>query len=126
MDEIKLKGSLNSIEITNTERYWVRAIQRKHFPKETLDQRYSTCVPPSLFKWPSHGPLFPSQVAAVGEWSRNRIVAGLVTSLSPVPLKTYRVGERCTFNPSRAQTSSRWCGAVVRRGGASSGVVHVT
>ncbi|GFW18468.1 uncharacterized protein TNCV_1184951 [Trichonephila clavipes] len=27
---------------------------------------------------------------------------------------------------SRAQTSSRWCGVVVRRGGASSGVVHVT
>ncbi|GFX17928.1 hypothetical protein TNCV_2293761 [Trichonephila clavipes] len=25
-----------------------------------------------------------------------------------------------------AETSSRWCGVVVRRGGASSGVVHVT
>ncbi|GFX80823.1 transposable element Tcb2 transposase [Trichonephila clavipes] len=34
---------------------------------------------------------------------------------SPVPLKTRRVGERCTLNPSRAQTSSRGCGVVVRR-----------
>ncbi|GFV24694.1 uncharacterized protein TNCV_881641 [Trichonephila clavipes] len=42
------------------------------------------------------------------------------------PLKTGRVGKRCTINLSRAETSSRWCGVVVRRGGASSGVVHVT
>ncbi|GFW44050.1 hypothetical protein TNCV_998151 [Trichonephila clavipes] len=37
-----------------------------------------------------------------------------------------RVGQRCTLNRSRAETSSRWYGMVVRRGGASSGVVHVT
>ncbi|GFW31521.1 uncharacterized protein TNCV_4419571 [Trichonephila clavipes] len=49
-----------------------------------------------------------------------------VMSSSPVPLKTRRVGQRCTLNLSRAETSSRWCGVVVRRGGASSGVVHVT
>ncbi|GFW77130.1 uncharacterized protein TNCV_2725601 [Trichonephila clavipes] len=49
-----------------------------------------------------------------------------VMSSIPVPLKTRRVGQRCTLNLSRAETSSRWCGAVVRRGGASSGVVHVT
>ncbi|GFT18313.1 transposable element Tcb2 transposase [Trichonephila clavipes] len=36
-----------------------------------------------------------------------------------------RVGQRCTLNLSRAETSSRWCGVVVK-GGASSGVVHVT
>ncbi|GFX92488.1 uncharacterized protein TNCV_1707641 [Trichonephila clavipes] len=41
----------------------------------------------------------------------------LATNLSPVPLKTYRVGQRCTLNLSRAQTSSHWCGVVVRRGG---------
>ncbi|GFW74316.1 hypothetical protein TNCV_3438691 [Trichonephila clavipes] len=35
-------------------------------------------------------------------------------------------GERCTLNLSTAQTSSRWCGVVVRREGASSGVVYVT
>ncbi|GFX18728.1 uncharacterized protein TNCV_3018861 [Trichonephila clavipes] len=64
--------------------------------------------------------------AAVAEWYRHRIVAGYVTSSSPVPLKTRRVGQRCTLNLSRAETSSRWCGVVVRRGGASSGVVHVT
>ncbi|GFX16060.1 uncharacterized protein TNCV_4703181 [Trichonephila clavipes] len=41
----------------------------------------------------------------------------LFTSSSPVPLKTRRVGQRCTLNLSRAETSSRWCGVVVRRGG---------
>ncbi|GFS52120.1 uncharacterized protein TNCV_1105211 [Trichonephila clavipes] len=64
-------------------------------------------------------------VAAVAEWYRYRIVSGFVTSSSPVPLKTRRVGQRCTLNLSRAEMSSRWCGVVVRRGGASSGVVHV-
>ncbi|GFT82505.1 uncharacterized protein TNCV_2898061 [Trichonephila clavipes] len=33
---------------------------------------------------------------------------------APVPLKTRRVGQRCTLNLSRAETSSRWCGVVVR------------
>ncbi|GFU09205.1 uncharacterized protein TNCV_1122211 [Trichonephila clavipes] len=65
-------------------------------------------------------------VAAVAEWSGYQIVAGFVTSLSPVPLKTRRVGQRCTLNLSRAETSSRWCSVVVRSGGASSGVVYVT
>ncbi|GFX57741.1 uncharacterized protein TNCV_1495021 [Trichonephila clavipes] len=49
-----------------------------------------------------------------------------VMSSSPVPLKTRCVGQRCTLNLSRAEMSSRWCVVVVRRGGASSGVVHVT
>ncbi|GFX40998.1 hypothetical protein TNCV_2216961 [Trichonephila clavipes] len=49
------------------------------------------------------------QVEAVAEWSRYQIMAGLVMSSSPVPLKTRRVGQRCTLNLSRAQTSSRWC-----------------
>ncbi|GFY21501.1 uncharacterized protein TNCV_1166491 [Trichonephila clavipes] len=39
-----------------------------------------------------------------------------VTTSNPVPLKTRRVGERCTLNLSRAQTSTRWCGVIVRRG----------
>ncbi|GFW29832.1 transposable element Tcb1 transposase [Trichonephila clavipes] len=68
-------------------------------------------------------PLTPARA----EWYRYRIVACLVTSSSPVPLKTRRVGQRCTLNLSRAETSSRWCGVVVRRrGGASSGVIHIT
>ncbi|GFX96690.1 uncharacterized protein TNCV_244771 [Trichonephila clavipes] len=67
-----------------------------------------------------------SVVAAVAEWYRHRTVACFVTGSSPLPLKTRRVGQRCTLNLSRAETSSRWCGVVVRRGGASSGVVHVT
>ncbi|GFU34104.1 uncharacterized protein TNCV_3199081 [Trichonephila clavipes] len=65
-------------------------------------------------------------VAAVAEWYRYRTVTCFVTGSRPVPLKTRRVGQRCTLNLSRAETSSRWCGVVVRRGGASSGVVHVT
>ncbi|GFV04591.1 uncharacterized protein TNCV_294681 [Trichonephila clavipes] len=68
----------------------------------------------------------PRGVAVVAEWYRYRAVAVIVTSSSPVPLKTRRVGQRCTFNLSRAETSSRWCGVVVRRRGAGSGVVHVT
>ncbi|GFU16689.1 hypothetical protein TNCV_4186861 [Trichonephila clavipes] len=44
----------------------------------------------------------------------------------PVPLKTRRVGARCTLNLSRAQTSSRWCCVVAIRVGASPGVVLVT
>ncbi|GFS55450.1 hypothetical protein TNCV_1627191 [Trichonephila clavipes] len=40
-----------------------------------------------------------------------------VRSSIPVPLKTRRVGQRCTLNLSRAETSSRWCGVVVRRVG---------
>ncbi|GFY25641.1 hypothetical protein TNCV_2487611 [Trichonephila clavipes] len=49
-----------------------------------------------------------------------------VMSSSPVPLKTSYVGQQCTLNLSRAKTSSSWCGVVVRRGDASSGVIHVT
>ncbi|GFU27040.1 uncharacterized protein TNCV_280261 [Trichonephila clavipes] len=67
-----------------------------------------------------------AQVAAVAEWYRYRTVACFVTGSSPVPLKIRCVGQRCTLNLSRAETSSRGCGVVVRRGGASSGVVHVT
>ncbi|GFS62372.1 uncharacterized protein TNCV_5032181 [Trichonephila clavipes] len=65
-------------------------------------------------------------VAAVAEWYGYRIVVGFVTSSSSVPLKTRRLGQRCKLNLSRAETSCRWSGAVVRRGGASSGVDHVT
>ncbi|GFY34204.1 hypothetical protein TNCV_2505071 [Trichonephila clavipes] len=31
-------------------------------------------------------------------------------SLSPVPLKTRRLGKRCTLNLRRVRTSSHWCG----------------
>ncbi|GFT96068.1 uncharacterized protein TNCV_313401 [Trichonephila clavipes] len=56
-------------------------------------------------------------MAAVAEWCRYRIVAGFVTSSSPVPLKIRRVGQRCTLNLSKAETSSRWCGVVARKRG---------
>ncbi|GFX93222.1 hypothetical protein TNCV_4761011 [Trichonephila clavipes] len=39
-----------------------------------------------------------------------------VTSSSPVLLKTRHVGERCTLNLSRAQSTSCWSGVVVKRG----------
>ncbi|GFX18475.1 uncharacterized protein TNCV_3370481 [Trichonephila clavipes] len=60
------------------------------------------------------------RVAAVAEWYGYRIVACLVTSSSPVPLNTHRVGQRCMLNLSRAETSSRWCGVVVKRRGCQS------
>ncbi|GFV02753.1 uncharacterized protein TNCV_1452591 [Trichonephila clavipes] len=58
-----------------------------------------------------------TKMAAVAEWYRNRILAFLVTSSSPIPLKTHRVGQRCTLNMSRAETSFRYCGLVIRRKG---------
>ncbi|GFW51723.1 uncharacterized protein TNCV_1186551 [Trichonephila clavipes] len=58
-----------------------------------------------------------ANVAVVAEWYRYWTVACLVTSSSPVPLKTRRVGQQCTLNLSTAEMSSRWCGVVVRRGG---------
>ncbi|GFY06073.1 hypothetical protein TNCV_3107521 [Trichonephila clavipes] len=45
-------------------------------------------------------------VAAVTEWYTYLIMAGFVMSSSPVPLRTRRVGQRCTLNLSRAETSS--------------------
>ncbi|GFX41967.1 uncharacterized protein TNCV_3677791 [Trichonephila clavipes] len=40
-----------------------------------------------------------------------------VMSSNPVSLQTSRVGQRYTLNLSKAETSSRWCGVVVRREG---------
>ncbi|GFW73585.1 uncharacterized protein TNCV_1540401 [Trichonephila clavipes] len=61
-----------------------------------------------------------SRVVKVSDHGRH------VMSSSPVSLKTRRVGERCMLNLSRAQTSSRWCGVVVRKGRCNSGVVLFT
>ncbi|GFS97955.1 uncharacterized protein TNCV_2018931 [Trichonephila clavipes] len=82
-----------------------------HFWQTTSASIYYTGV----FKSPFFDSCTP--VVKVSDHSRH------VTSSSPVPLKTHRVGVRCKLNLSRAQTSSRGCGVVVRRGGASSGVV---
>ncbi|GFY15622.1 uncharacterized protein TNCV_1282701 [Trichonephila clavipes] len=43
-------------------------------------------------------------------------MACLVSSSSPVPLKTRRVGQRCMLNLSGAEAFFRRCGVVVRRG----------
>ncbi|GFS92653.1 uncharacterized protein TNCV_1160971 [Trichonephila clavipes] len=80
----------------------------KRPPHYTIRMRRANCL---IDRCPDTG-----SVAAVAEWYRYRIVACLVTSSSPVPLKIRRVGQRCTLNLSRAETSSRWCGVVVRRG----------
>ncbi|GFX61266.1 uncharacterized protein TNCV_3407401 [Trichonephila clavipes] len=53
------------------------------------------------------GPWWPPG-QGIGSWQA-------CLSSSPVPLKFHRVGQRCTLNLSRAETSSRWCGVVVRR-----------
>ncbi|GFW17492.1 hypothetical protein TNCV_2650501 [Trichonephila clavipes] len=45
---------------------------------------------------------------------------------SPIRLKTSRVGKQCTLNLSRARTSSRWCGVVVRRGVPAQGAQSLT
>ncbi|GFV93510.1 uncharacterized protein TNCV_1988241 [Trichonephila clavipes] len=60
--------------------------------------------------------LYDEEEAAVAKWLRYPSVAGFVTSSSPVPLKTRRVGQQCMLNLSRVETSSRWCGVVGRRG----------
>ncbi|GFX39286.1 hypothetical protein TNCV_3860101 [Trichonephila clavipes] len=61
-----------------------------------------------FFRPNSTSKLQPLDVAAVAEWCSNLIVALFVTSSSPVPLKTRRVGQRCTLNLSRAETSFCW------------------
>ncbi|GFT37034.1 uncharacterized protein TNCV_175521 [Trichonephila clavipes] len=91
--------------------FWVSYGPREDIPPLTSDQSEKLIV-------------FRERV--LSRIHRYQIVACLVTSSSPVPLKTRCVGQRCTLNLSRAETSSRWCGVVVRRDGASSGVVHVT
>ncbi|GFY32594.1 uncharacterized protein TNCV_673491 [Trichonephila clavipes] len=103
----------------------VRGVLDKKSEGFRADKAVACFPPPRVGKIIGRDVLLSHQ-AAVAEWYRYRTVACLVTSSSPVPLKTRRVGQRCTLNLSRAETSSRWCGVVVRRGGASSGVVHVT
>ncbi|GFV03457.1 uncharacterized protein TNCV_5059981 [Trichonephila clavipes] len=56
-------------------------------------------------------------VAVLAKWYGYRIVTCLVMSSSPISLRTRSVEQGCTLNLSRAETSSLWCGVVVRRGG---------
>ncbi|GFW77154.1 hypothetical protein TNCV_2725841 [Trichonephila clavipes] len=51
-------------------------------------------------------------VATVAEWSRYRIVDGLVMSSSSVPLNTHRERNRCTLNLSNSNVLPLvWCGS---------------
>ncbi|GFV91850.1 uncharacterized protein TNCV_2975211 [Trichonephila clavipes] len=65
----------------------------------------------------------PWEATLVSDFQKRLLIFTHNTNL---PLKTRRVGQRCTLSPSRAEASSRWCDVAVRRGDASSGVVHVT
>ncbi|GFY31799.1 uncharacterized protein TNCV_4201081 [Trichonephila clavipes] len=69
-----------------------------------------------------HAVLYTRKISAVRKGCGSPVVkvsnhGRHVMSSIPVPLKTRRVGQRCTLNLSRAETSSRWCGVVARRGG---------
>ncbi|GFV09896.1 uncharacterized protein TNCV_2318261 [Trichonephila clavipes] len=98
---------VTSSQYDNTQNFVYGSCNLEARSKEKADTRLSNI----FFLFPCYGE------AAVAEWSRYRIVAGLITSSSPVLLKTRRVGQRCMLNLSRAQTSSRWCGVVARRRG---------
>ncbi|GFX30108.1 hypothetical protein TNCV_2618191 [Trichonephila clavipes] len=77
------------------------------------------CRPPHNSRAKSYGLRKPSG-QSIGSWQPCHEFKPSTT------LKTRRIGQRCTLNVSRAETSSRWCDVVVRRGGTSSGVIHVT
>ncbi|GFY19570.1 hypothetical protein TNCV_4647421 [Trichonephila clavipes] len=48
------------------------------------------------------------RTAVVAEWNRYRIVAGFVTNSGRVPLKTHRVGQRCTLTQWSSGSVSRF------------------
>ncbi|GFU79287.1 hypothetical protein TNCV_2138101 [Trichonephila clavipes] len=93
--------------VTSVSRLWT----------ECKDHKKTTWNNPLPLKWPLG---CGSPVVKISDHCRH------VMSSKPVPLKTRRVGQRCTLNLLRSGTSSRWWGVVVRRQGACSGVIHVT
>ncbi|GFV58625.1 uncharacterized protein TNCV_3519921 [Trichonephila clavipes] len=115
VDITKLEVKLKKIDELQRK---IEELKELLFGLETAKPTEEAEFEEDLYKWETRlDDLETEHVAAVAEWYRHRIVAGFVTSSSPVPLKTRRVGQRCTLNLSRAETSSRWCGVVVRRGG---------
>ncbi|GFV99075.1 uncharacterized protein TNCV_1510531 [Trichonephila clavipes] len=94
-DEHKTKGKFSNVpkELKNSINFKYEVISvpqgSVHLVKKTQERKSSTC---------------------------DLLITKGVTSSSPVPLKTSRVGKRCTLNLSRAQTSSCWSGEVVKRG----------
>ncbi|GFS96067.1 uncharacterized protein TNCV_3308901 [Trichonephila clavipes] len=78
------------------------AVAYPSYPRQArLERDLAICLTKEVF----------DKLATVAEWYRYRTVACFVTGSNPVPLKTRRVGQRCTLNLSRAETSSRlWCG----------------
>ncbi|GFY04410.1 hypothetical protein TNCV_4414981 [Trichonephila clavipes] len=95
-----------------------RLLWRHNIPSGQLDLPYIKLNP---YRWGEFSYKQTSLRAAFTEYphtgvKKHRIMACLVTSSNPVSPKTRRVGQRYTLNLSRAETSSRWCGVVVRRG----------
>ncbi|GFV25541.1 uncharacterized protein TNCV_1148111 [Trichonephila clavipes] len=133
-DDISKNGSIYNTALSNNDSSKSSFVKLPDLDKESRKLYEMSLTSPELPKWEMflvllqnraqilenlHGVQGPplKLMAAVAEWYSYRIVACLVTSSSPVPLKTRRVGQRCTLNLSRAETSSHWCGVVVRRGG---------
>ncbi|GFT85917.1 uncharacterized protein TNCV_3255671 [Trichonephila clavipes] len=94
------------------------------FRQSTTHPEKSSCV--DHFRCDLGGFCFPPSKSCGSPVVKVSVHGRHAMSSSPVPLKTRRAGQRCTLNLSRAETSSRWCGVVVRRRGISSGVIHVT
>ncbi|GFW46107.1 uncharacterized protein TNCV_3277241 [Trichonephila clavipes] len=57
-----------------------------------------------------HPSIYPQSLPVAAPVVKESDHGKYVMSSSPVPLKTRRVGQRCTLNLSRAETSSQWCG----------------
>ncbi|GFW39952.1 hypothetical protein TNCV_5116351 [Trichonephila clavipes] len=77
--------------------YFRLRVEFKHFLVPVLSSR------------PSSKKSCGSPVVKVSDHGRH------VMSSRTVPLKTRRVGQRCTLNLSRAETSSRWCCNIMYR-----------
>ncbi|GFU09662.1 transposon Ty3-G Gag-Pol polyprotein [Trichonephila clavipes] len=114
---IDLNGKQSTVSIDRIKPAYLLADVTDHsdlVQTQTIIEKPVTAAPhPSIPYTTRYG----RKVAAVAEWYRYRTVACFVTGSSPVPQKTRRVGQRCTLNLSRAETSSRWCGVEVREGG---------
>ncbi|GFY20567.1 hypothetical protein TNCV_211991 [Trichonephila clavipes] len=94
-------------------------INTKFIPLLSSDEQYFGCNK-SAQRVTHHRTGCSSPVVKVSNHGRHAM------SSCPLPLKIRPVGQRCTLNMSRTETRSHWCGVVVRREGARSGVVHVT
>ncbi|GFX35528.1 hypothetical protein TNCV_103351 [Trichonephila clavipes] len=71
-------------------------------------------------------PLWSEKLSFLSVMFNPNVCGRRVMSLSLVPMKTCLAGGAMHVKSVEAQTSSHWCGVVVKREGASSGVILVT